>query len=153
MTRPFRLAVATAALVALSTGAAEARHRPHHWRARAPVVRHMMARAYDRGAEVQHPSGCPRVAFCGCGASVHVFGRPVRELYLAANWFRFPRSAPAPGMAAVRRHHVMVLERQVSGGVWLVYDANSGGHRTRVHVRSIAGYAVVNPRAVEMARR
>ena len=26
-----------------------------------------------------------------------------------------------------------------------VYDANSGGRRTRLHVRSLTGFAVVNP--------
>jgi hypothetical protein len=94
---------------------------------------------------VSHPEGCPRSAFCGCGAAVHVFGHSVRELWLAANWFKFPRAAPAPGMAAVRRHHVMVLEADLGGGVWQVFDANSGNHLTRVHARSLAGYIVVNP--------
>ena len=96
---------------------------------------------------VAHPEGCPSRAFCGCGAAVRVFGHSIRELWLAANWFKFPRAAPAPGMVAVRRHHVMVLEADLGGGVWKVYDANSGRHLTRVHARSIAGYAVVNPRA------
>jgi hypothetical protein len=77
---------------------------------------------------------------------VRVFGAPVRALWLAASWFRFPRAAAAPGMAAVRRHHVFVLEQHISGNVWQVYDANSGRHRTRVHPRSIAGYTIVNPR-------
>lgn len=31
-----------------------------------------------------HPPGCPRRAFCGCGAAVEVFGRPIRSLWLAA---------------------------------------------------------------------
>lgn len=47
-----------------------------------------------------HPSGCPRRAFCGCGAAVEVFGRPIRSLWLAARWLDFPRAAPAPGMVA-----------------------------------------------------
>jgi hypothetical protein len=49
-------------------------------------------------------------------------------------------------MVAVRRHHVFVLEQQVRGDQWLTYDANSGRHLTRVHVRSIEGYTIVNPR-------
>lgn len=97
------------------------------------------------GAIVSHPAGCPARAFCGCGAAVRIFGKPIRALWLAANWFRFPRASPAPGMAAVRRHHVFVLERHLSGAIWLAYDANSGRHQTRVHPRSIAGYAIVNP--------
>lgn len=92
-----------------------------------------------------HPPGCPRVAFCGCGAAVEFFGRPIRELWLARSWFRFPRAAPAPNMAAVRRGHVFKLVSHVSGSVWRVVDHNSGGHRSRLHDRSIAGYTIVNP--------
>jgi hypothetical protein len=91
------------------------------------------------------PSGCPH-AFCGCGASLYVFGRIIPTLNLAANWLRFPRTAPAPNMVAARRGHVFVLERHIVGNKWLVHDSNSGGHRTRVHPRSIAGFAIVNPR-------
>jgi hypothetical protein len=90
------------------------------------------------------PAGCPH-AFCGCGASLHLFGKIIPSLNLAANWLRFPRGAPAPGMAAVRSHHVFVLEQPINGDLWLAYDANSGGGRIRLHPRSIAGYTVVNP--------
>ncbi|WP_398471574.1 hypothetical protein [Tardiphaga sp.] len=109
---------------------------------------------HDRGAAaaiglaariLSHPPGCPRRAFCGCGASVEVFGCPVRSLFLAANWLRFPRAAPAPGMVAARRGHVFVLRQHISGKTWLAYDANSGGRRTRLHARSIAGFSIVNP--------
>jgi len=96
---------------------------------------------------VAHPAGCPGRAFCGCGVAVRLLGRPVPSLARAAAWLRFPRAAPAPGMVAVRSHHVMALESHVGGDVWIVYDPNSGRHRTRVHERSIAGYVVVNPRA------
>lgn len=94
---------------------------------------------------VAHPEGCPRRLFCGCGAAVRIFGKPVRELWLAANWFRYPRSPPAPGMVAVRRGHVFVLEEDLGRGVWKVYDANSGRGLTRIHARSLVGYVVVNP--------
>lgn len=99
------------------------------------------------GAVVAHPAGCPRRAFCGCGASVRVFGHSVRGLWLAASWLRFPRAAPASGMVAARRGHVFVLEHHISGNTWMVYDANSGRGATRIHPRSLAGYTVVNPRA------
>lgn len=103
------------------------------------------------GRIVAHPRGCPARAFCGCGAAVRIFGKPIRSLWLAANWLRqFPRTDnPAPGTVAVRRdrHHVVVLERHISGSVWIVWDANSGHHRTRVHPRSIAGWVIVDPRA------
>lgn len=95
---------------------------------------------------VEHPDGCPRRAFCGCGAAVRVFGAPIRSLWLAAAWFRFPRTSPAPGMVAVRRHHVFVLEQHLGGSTWLAFDANSGGHATRIHARSIAGFVIVDPK-------
>lgn len=94
---------------------------------------------------VAHPSGCPSRAFCGCGAAVRVFGSPIRSLWLAANWLKFPRTAPAPGMVAARRGHVFVLEAHLGGNTWRVYDANSGRRLTRIHARSIAGYQIVNP--------
>lgn len=94
-----------------------------------------------------HPPGCPRRAFCGCGAAIEVFGRPIRNLWLAANWLRFPSASPAAGMAAARRGHVMVIRKYLGNNKALVYDANSGGGRTRLHVRSLAGFRVVNPKA------
>lgn len=90
------------------------------------------------------PAGCPH-RFCGCGASLHLFGKIIPRLNLAANWLRFPRAAPAPNMAAARRGHVMVLKRHLHGNVWLVHDSNSGGGKTRLHARSIAGFVVVDP--------
>lgn len=106
--------------------------------------------AEGAGRIVSHPAGCPRRAFCGCGAAVRIFGKPIRSLWLAAEWLRrFPRAQAARGMAAVRRdgHHIVVLEEHISGALWRVYDANSGRHRTRVHLRSIAGWTIVDPRA------
>lgn len=90
------------------------------------------------------PAGCPH-AFCGCEASLYKFGRIIPELNLASNWRRFPRAAPAPGMAAVRSGHVMILQQQVDGSIWSVHDGNSGGHMTREHLRSISGYMIVDP--------
>lgn len=98
------------------------------------------------------PAGCPH-AFCGCEASLYKFHRIIPSLNLAWNWVRkFPRASPAPGMAAARSHHVMILISQVSGSDWLVHDGNSGGHRTREHVRSIRGYIIVNPN-IQLASR
>lgn len=134
-----KLILALISLVVFSS-AAEARHHRHH--------RHHYARiASSSGSIVSHPAGCPRSLFCGCGASVEVFGHPVRSLYLASNWFKFPRTNPAPGMVAVRRGHVFVLRQQTGSGGWIVFDANSGKHMTRVHERSLAGFTIVNPRS------
>ena len=101
---------------------------------------------FKRGASIlPHPPGCPRRAFCGCGAAVEVFGRPIRSLWLAANWLAFPRTSPAPGMVAARRGHVFVIKQVLGNGQVLAYDANSGGRKTRLHVRNLAGFVVVNP--------
>ena len=54
------------------------------------------------GEVVPHPAGCPPLTFCGCGASIEVFGRSVRALWRAAAWLVFPPAPPARGMAAVR---------------------------------------------------
>lgn len=143
--------------ILMLTAPADARPRHHHrhhyhhhvtHRPMPPGLHRVMADG--AGRIVAHPRGCPARSFCGCGAAVRIFGSPVRSLWRAAEWLRrFPRTAPAPGAVAVRRdrHHVVVLERQISGSTWLVFDANSGRHRTRVHPRSIAGWAVVDPRA------
>jgi hypothetical protein len=45
----------------------------------------------------------------------------------------------------VRLHHAFALEQHLVGDVWLVFDANSGGHTTRLHARSIAGVVIVDP--------
>ena len=157
-----RIAAATALLCALFATSSEARPRispecnitmPCEVPYSAPLAQ-KRARTVQRSAPpaqkqpsevVSHPDGCPHVAFCGCGAAVRVFGKAVRSLWLAVNWLGFSRTDPAPGMVGVTRHHVMVLESHVQGDQWVVYDANSGGHLTRVHVRSIAGYTIVNP--------
>lgn len=90
------------------------------------------------------PAGCPH-RYCGCGAALHVFGRHVRELWLARNWLKFPRAEAGVGMAVVRSGHVAVI---IGGGPgrWLMKDYNSGRGLTRIHVRPIFG-AVVNPNA------
>jgi hypothetical protein len=109
--------------------------------------------ALSRTRIVAHPAGCPRRRFCGCGVSKEVFGKPIRRLYLAANWLKFPRAHPAPGMVAARRGHVFLIKQDLGGGKVLAYDPNSGGGKTRIHVRSLAGYKVVNPHGARLAQR
>ena len=139
--RSFVIAVFVAAFF---MSPAEARHHRHH--------RHIHY-DYSRSNSqiVSHPSGCPSRAFCGCGVSVKVFGHPVRNLFLASNWFRFPRTAPSAGMVAVRNHHVMYIMALDGNGNATVYDPNSGGHQSRIHIRSLAGYRIVNPHGNRMA--
>lgn len=100
---------------------------------------------YGHGSVIGgRPSGCPR-AYCGC-ASAKFVGLSGSRWNLAANWLKLPRAHPAPMMAAARRGHVFILLSHSSGSNWLVYDPNSGGGLTRRHIRSIAGYTIVNPR-------
>jgi hypothetical protein len=144
------------ACLLLAPVAAEAHpHHQHHYRHHHFTYRHqylnsMASIAGDMQVSERvvggRPSGCPH-AFCGCEASLYKFGRIIPELNLAANWRRFPRAAPASGMAAVRSGHVMILQQHVAGDIWLVHDGNSGGHATREHPRSIAGYSIVDPGA------
>ena len=157
-----RFTIALIALIAFSFPA-QARH--HHYRHhnhhrvyeanwnlahKSPRVRYQrhghrqVARGFNE-AFLIHPAGCPRRAFCGCGAAVEVFGTAKRSLWLAAAWFHFPHTSPAPGMVAVRSHHVFVLRQHIEGSVWQVADYNSGGHQSRLHERSIAGYVIVDP--------
>ena len=119
---------------------------PHHYRHQQlrSVVSFVADHQSDERTVGGRPSGCPH-AFCGCEASLFRFGRIIPQLNLASNWRHFPRATPAPGMAAVRSGHVMILQAHVDGDVWNVHDGNSGGHVTREHSRSIAGYTIVDP--------
>jgi hypothetical protein len=92
-----------------------------------------------------HPAGCPARAFCGCGVSVKVFGHSVRDLWKATAWLRFRRTTAAPGMVAVWRHHVAYIISTDGNGNAVLYDPNSGGHKTRIHERSIRGATIVDP--------
>ena len=154
------------------TNAANAKHR-HAYHPRARIV-HSQILCNERGCSRQlnadqakvskiidangnvigrRPAGCPH-AFCGCEASLYLFGTIRAELNLASNWIKkFSHTSPKPGMAAVRNHHVMVLISHAGGSNWLVHDGNSGGGLTRDHVRSISGYVIVDPQGSRMATR
>ena len=129
-------------------GRAVAQREPTRVRRHANGKRQRIA-AYDVSGYgttmLPHPPGCPSRAFCACGASVRVFGYSIRSLWPSTAWYRFPRDVAASGNVAVRPGHVFVLESHVSGKDWWVSDYNSGGHQSRRHVRSIAGYTIVNP--------
>ena len=98
------------------------------------------------------PAGCPH-AYCGCSASLRVFGRIIPELNLAANWRRFPSAMAAAGMAAWRYGHVFIIESVNGDGTVVAHDGNSGHGLTRVHTVSLRGYRVVNPNGSHLAMR
>jgi hypothetical protein len=151
------LMLAGAALLALAVSSpAQAHHyrhhyRHHHYAHRYHYRHHRHYARLDANGNVVggRPSGCPH-AYCGCAASLKIFGRIVKSLNLAANWLRkfphVPKSMAQPGMAAARAHHVFVIDGFCSGGRVLAYDGNSGHGLTREHCRSLAGFTVVNPR-------
>ncbi len=172
MSRLNAAAALACAMIALASSAADARPQRHQNKGiivcnergcsdRAAVPSSSTESGARRHAEApgdvgvigSRPRGCP-YRYCGCEASLFLFGKIKPELNLAANWIRyFPRTAPAPKMAAARRGHVMVLISHVSGNEWLVHDGNSGGGKTRRHVRSIRGYVVVDPYGGKVASR
>lgn len=93
-----------------------------------------------------HPIGCPKTAYCGCGTAVEVFGEPIRDLWLASSWFKFPKAEPAPGMVAVRQNHVFKIEAVLGPNTVLAKNHNGGGHKSYLQVLSLNGYSVRNPK-------
>jgi hypothetical protein len=104
--RPFLASLALAGALSAAGCGSPADARPRHQEARV----------------VAHPRACPARLYCGCGVSVRVFGRPIRSLFLAANWRRFPpadlgRELRAPGDVAhsgrLRRRSVLAVKSGV----------------------------------------
>lgn len=92
------------------------------------------------------PSGCPH-AYCGCGLRKYLGLSDVR-LNLAWNWARlFPRTYAHDGAAAVRSHHVMLIEHMTGPLRAIVRDYNGGRHLSYIHERSLRGFIFVNPGA------
>jgi hypothetical protein len=133
-------------LIIMALSASPALARGHHHRLHPMVAALGAGLVHMLQSTESHPAGCPARAFCGCGVSERVFGHPVRSLWLAANWYRFPRTYAHAGAVAVRAHHVFYIEQAYGDGTALAYDPNSGGHLTRVHRVSLSGYAIVEPR-------
>jgi hypothetical protein len=154
MLRPSLFALAALILVGTSADASAHSYRHHHYahHARSAAVSghhsHSSPRqTYGGGEVVAHPANCPRASFCGCGAA-HELGLSDRSLWLVRSWYKFPRAAAAPGMAALwGTRHVAVIRSVHGDGTATVFDANSGGGLTRVHRISLAGLAIVNPHA------
>jgi hypothetical protein len=94
------------------------------------------------------PSGCPFRRFCGCALAqfLSLDNRDGRY-NLAWNWQRLhPRTTARPGAAAVRHGHVMLLVAPTQKDGWFVVrDYNSGGGKSRIHVRSVRGFVFVDP--------
>lgn len=90
------------------------------------------------------PAGCPH-KYCGCGLRLYL-GINDTDLNLAWNWARKFRRAPAaPGMAAVRPGHVMLLVEHVAGTRYVVRDYNGGRGLSYIHERDVRGFIFVDP--------
>ena len=121
----------------------QVRHTSHHYgRYLASRHRHYVHRRY---AHRFHDLGICGVAArmggpCGCYASIRVFGRSVRNLWLANNWLRFPRTSAHAGAVAVwpGRHVAMITA--VSGDRIQVADSWA------THWVSARGKVIVEPR-------
>jgi hypothetical protein len=137
----------------LMTNKADVRPLALHARDVGSAARSVKHVATESSAIVEHPSGCPRYLFCGCGASAYVFGHPVRSLYLVRNWYQFPRTAPAQGMAVLfSSRHVAIIEQYHGDGTATLYDPNSGGGLTRIRRVKIANLVVVDPHGQRTTR-
>lgn len=86
-----------------------------------------------------HPAGCPARLFCGCGARKHL-GIDDPRLNLVANW---PRLYRGTIQVAVWRGHVAVIDHMTGPHTAMLYDYNSGGHRSRHWERDISGARIV----------
>jgi hypothetical protein len=148
-----RIILAFICILVVSSPASAKRHSSHFRHHQQIQFTQTLSLGSAEGEHVisRRPSGCPH-RFCGCEASIYKFGKIIADLNLASNWIRrFPRTMAAPGMAAARSGHVMILMSHVSGSDWLVHDGNSGGGLTREHVRSIRGYVIVDPNGNNVA--
>ena len=151
---PMRFGVDVAAIPAYPMNEPRTVSRPSGHYSAPDRVRYAARGGYsgytDRGVVGGRPAGCP-YAFCGCGTSLHIFGRIIPELNLASNWRRFPPASCAPGNVAWSWGHVFAIESCNGDGTAVAYDSNSGGHLTRIHTVSLSGYHVVNPQGGQWA--
>jgi hypothetical protein len=120
------------------------------------IERHHLARshrphvAYDASGNSAsiiggRPAGCPH-AFCGCALRKYL-GIGDKSLDRAWEWaIKFPRTSAHAGAAAVRRHHVMLIESMTGPLTAIVRDYNGGRHLSYIHERSLRGYVFVDPR-------
>jgi len=140
-------------IAALSVFTVQAEARPHHRLHRIQYLPQSVAlQAGGERVVGSRPAGCPN-RFCGCEASLYKFGRIIPGLNLASNWRRFPRSAPASGMAAVRSGHVMILELHIAGDVgWCMTAIRAVMSRENIRGRSPATRSLIPVQApVELA--
>lgn len=98
----------------------------------------------------QRPTDCP-LLWCGCWLSKFIFGENKRDLWVAKNWLKFPKTTPRPGAVAVFNRkggggHVGVVQSLDKNGNPIV---KSGNHSNRVATATysksnVIAYATVN---------
>jgi hypothetical protein len=94
-----------------------------------------LALAMPAFADDGRPKGCPTL-WCGCWLALELFNRHTPELWLAANWLKFPRTNPEPGAVAIITRkkqiaHVGVVVGFSKEGNPII---RSGNHNGRVGV-------------------
>jgi hypothetical protein len=94
-------------------------------------------RVLSRECRVASSLGGP----CGCWTSEYFFGHSVRDLWLANEWLKFPRTEPQAGVAAVwPGRHVAPVVANNGDGTITVADSWAT-HRVRT-----AGLVFVDPK-------
>ena len=143
----FFTAAIAALLFAFVSTSAQARHhhyshhRSHHY------AHHRHGGGGVSGGDVTylpHPPGVRGSAFCGAGAHYALTG----EVVNAGTWAiadYWPAHYHGSTPVAHWSGHVAIIRQNYGDGTALMEDYNSGGHQSRLHQRSIAGYTIVNP--------
>lgn len=117
-------------------------HRSHyHHRSYSQHYSRHYSRHWGGGSNLSEPCRIARSLGgpCGCFASELIFGHTIRSLWTAASWYKFPRTEPHAGDAAVRPHHVVLVVANNGDGTVTVHDS-WGTHRQSVH-----GWTFVDP--------
>jgi hypothetical protein len=138
------VSVGLAAFAVFCSGAgASAAHRHHSYHRGRAVESQSSAyrRSYSGNLDASCRSAARMGGPCGCWAAEHFFGSPVRNLWLARNWLRFPHTMAAAGTAAVWPNHHHVAPVVAVNGNGTVTVADSWG----THAVRMAGLTFVSP--------
>ena len=125
-------------------GAIPSVEQPRRERHHGPVMDAHGNRAVANGEVhyLPHPPGVRRTQFCGAGAWYALTGQVVNGgTWAIADYWpgHYHGSTPVahwPG-------HVAIIRQNYGNGTALMEDYNSGGHKSRLWVRSLAGARII----------
>ncbi len=92
----------------------------------------------DTGKVVSHPGAVLPIHFVDAGWRCMYLGVLSAAFGSRHTGFHSPVLTRHPVWSAVRRGHVFAIIENKGNGRVLAYDPNSGHHKTRIHVRSLA---------------